>query len=67
MKAYTSAEAGIQIGVSKTTVNRLIADGALVASNIARKGKARWRIEEQAIKDYLKARQTKIPKRGRAA
>lgn len=56
-KLYTAKELGGLLGVSRQTVDRLIAAGEIASLNLAAPGKQRiTRITEEAVDEFLKAR-----------
>ncbi|HUE72075.1 MAG TPA: helix-turn-helix domain-containing protein [Pirellulaceae bacterium] len=63
MKHYSTAEIAEMLGVSPDKPRDWIADGSLPAINVARHtgGKARYRIAETDLADFLRRRRTQPP------
>lgn len=55
-KVYTAKEVGELLGVSRQTVDRLIAAGEIASLNVGSELRPRKRITEDALDDFKKAR-----------
>lgn len=56
-RAYSTAEVGVLLGVSRMTVHRLITSGALPAFNVGSAARPRLRVMATALDTFRRDRQ----------